>query len=301
MRARASTSPPMRRMWTSRAAPPLRRRRSASGASVPTPITPSSADSRTMRPPTFPAAADSVALAPAEARASIYAVRCASRCAKAATPGASLAAAHVPTSSDPHAHRHLGFDEGAHRGQPALRTCALPGGRAHECFTLGTRLTRVTGAFRLRNPDRALERAAALAPDWDGGTRIGDALRAFLSVPRFAGLARGAAVIVLSDGLERGAPDAMVEAVQRLSRLAWRLSWLTPLAADAGFRPETAALTAVLPWLDDLGDGATPARLRAHVLGLGRVRGRGSDARHRARRNTPSGTAREHATGSGAR
>ena len=74
-----------------------------------------------------------------------------------------------------------------------------------ECFTLGTRLTRVTRAFRLRNPNRAMERASALAPDWDGGTRIGDALRAFLSVPRFAGLARGAAVIVLSDGLERGA------------------------------------------------------------------------------------------------
>ena len=170
-----------------------------------------------------------------------------------------------------------------------------------ECFTLGTRLTRVTGAFRLRNPDRALERAAALAPDWDGGTRIGDALRAFLSVPRFAGLARGAAVTVLSDGLERGAPDAMVEAVQRLSRLAWRLSWLSPLAADTGFRPETAALSAVLPWLDDLGDGASPERLSAHVLGLGRIRGRGSDARHRARRYVPSGAARGHATGSGPR
>ena len=167
-----------------------------------------------------------------------------------------------------------------------------------ECFTLGTRLTRVTGAFRLRNPDRALERASVLAPDWDGGTRIGDALRAFLSVPRFAGLARGAAVIVLSDGLERGAPDAMVEAVQRLSRLAWRLSWLTPLAADAGFRPETAALAAVLPWLDDLGDGASPERLGAHVLGLGRVRGRGSDARRRTRRQVPSGAARGHAAGS---
>ena len=66
----------------------------------------------------------------------------------------------------------------------------------------------------------------------------------------------------------------MIDAVQRLSRLAWRLSWLTPLAADAGFRPETAALAAVLPWIDELGDGASPERLRAHVLSLGRVRGR---------------------------
>ena len=170
-----------------------------------------------------------------------------------------------------------------------------------ECFTLGTRLTRVTGAFRLRNPDRALERASALAPDWDGGTRIGDALRAFLAVPRFAGLARGAAVIILSDGLERGAPDAMIDAVRRLSRLAWRLSWLTPLAADAGFRPETAALAAVLPWLDDLEDGATPARLCAHVLGLGRVRGRGSDVQRQPLRGVTPGTARGRAAGSRSR
>ena len=166
-----------------------------------------------------------------------------------------------------------------------------------ECFTLGTRLTRVTGAFRLRNPDRALERASALAPDWDGGTRIGDVLRAFLAVPRFAGLARGAAVIVLSDGLERGAPDAMVDAVQRLSRLAWRLSWLTPLAADADYSPETTALAAVLPWLDDLGDGASPERLAAQVLGLGRVRGRGSGVQPPAR----LGTARGRAAGSRSR
>ena len=103
---------------------------------------------------------------------------------------------------------------------------------------------------------------------------------------------------MLSDGLERGAPDAMIDAVQRLSRLAWRLSWLTPLAADAGFRPETAALAAVLPWLDDLGDGASPERLRAHVLGLGRVRGRGSDTRHRTRGDVPSGSVSRHATGS---
>ena len=193
----------------------------------------------------------------------------------------------ISGSMKEHTEQSLRFAHALHRAAERM-----------ECFTLGTRLTRVTGAFRLRNPDRALERASALAPDWDGGTRIGDALRAFLAVPRFTGLARGAAVIVLSDGLERGAPDAMIDAVQRLSRLAWRLSWLTPLAADAGFRPESAALAAILPWVDDLGDGATPARLRAHLLGLGRVRGRGSDARHRTRRNVPSGAVGGHATGS---
>ena len=143
-----------------------------------------------------------------------------------------------------------------------------------EGFTLGTRLTRVTGALRLRNPDAALAKASALVPDFDGGTRIGDALAAFLAVPRFAGFARGAAVVVLSDGLERGGPDTITGAVARLSRLAWRVSWLTPLAADPEFRPETTALAAIAPFLDDLGDGSSPEALCGHLLSLGRVRGR---------------------------
>ena len=143
-----------------------------------------------------------------------------------------------------------------------------------EGFTLGTRLTRISAALRLRNPEAALAKASALVPDWDGGTRIGDALAAFLSVPRFAGFARGAAVVVLSDGLERGGSDTMTGAVARLSRLAWRVSWLTPLASDPEFRPETTALAAIAPLLDDLGDGSSPEALCRHMLSLGRVRGR---------------------------
>ena len=145
-----------------------------------------------------------------------------------------------------------------------------------EGFTLGTRLTRITAALRLRNADSALAKASALVPDFDGGTRIGDALAAFLAVPRFAGFARGAAVVVLSDGLERGGPDTMTGAVARLSRLAWRVSWLTPLAADPEFRPETTALSAIAPLLDDLGDGSSPEALCRHLLSLGRIRGRTS-------------------------
>ena len=145
-----------------------------------------------------------------------------------------------------------------------------------EGFTLGTRLTRITAALRLRNADSALAKASALVPDFDGGTRIGDALAAFLAVPRFAGFARGAAVVVLSDGLERGGPDTMTGAVARLSRLAWRVSWLTPLAADPEFRPETTALSAIAPLLDDLGDGSSPEALCRHMLSLGRIRGRTS-------------------------
>ncbi len=140
-----------------------------------------------------------------------------------------------------------------------------------ECFTLGTRLTRVTPALSVVDRDRALQRVAALVADIDGGTRIGEALQAFLAVPRYAGFARGAAVIVLSDGLERGEPDVMVDAVRRLSRMAWRVDWLTPLAADPEFRPETAALAAVLPWLDDLADGSGIDRVCHHVLQLARA------------------------------
>ena len=141
-----------------------------------------------------------------------------------------------------------------------------------EVFTIGTRLTRVSNALKRRNRDQALATASALVSDWDGGTRIGDALQAFLAVPRFAGYARGAVVLILSDGLERGDPKAMTDAVKRLAARAWHLSWVTPLAADPGFRPETAALKSVLPMIDALADGGSTHRLCEHVLALSRQR-----------------------------
>lgn len=133
-----------------------------------------------------------------------------------------------------------------------------------EVFTLGTRLTRVTPALRIANPARALERASGLIADIDGGTRIGEALTAFLSVPRYAGFARGALVVMLSDGLERGEPDALIVATRRLSRMAWRLDWLSPLAVDGV--PQTVAMRAILPMLDHLGDGATTRAICDHLL-----------------------------------
>jgi uncharacterized protein len=140
-----------------------------------------------------------------------------------------------------------------------------------EAFTLGTRLTRISSALRVVQQNEALARTGALVADFDGGTRIGDALDAFLNVPRFAGFARGAAVIVLSDGLERGDPTAMIQAVQRLSRLAWRLDWLTPLAGEEEYTPRTEALQAVLPWLDALGDGSRIDIITTHILNLARA------------------------------
>jgi uncharacterized protein with von Willebrand factor type A (vWA) domain len=139
-----------------------------------------------------------------------------------------------------------------------------------EVFTFGTRLTRVTRALRLKRREQALAAAAHLVSDWDGGTRIGDALQAFLAVPRFSAYARGAGIIVVSDGLERGDPSALRDAVARLSRQAWRLSWLTPLASGPGFRPQTEALVAIARFVDDLVDGGCSAAIVSHLLSLGR-------------------------------
>jgi uncharacterized protein len=137
-----------------------------------------------------------------------------------------------------------------------------------EVFTFGTRLTRLTRALRRKNREQAFAEASATVADWDGGTRIGDALQAFLAVPRFATYGRGAAVIVLSDGLERGDPQAMIRAVERLAARAWRIDWLTPLAADPDYRPETEALAAIRPLLGALANGVSTDRLCRHVLAL---------------------------------
>jgi uncharacterized protein len=137
-----------------------------------------------------------------------------------------------------------------------------------EVFTFGTRLTRLTRALRLKRREQALAAAAHLVSDWDGGTRIGDALQAFLAVPRFGGYARGAAVVILSDGLERGDLAALRDAVAKLSRRAWHLSWLTPLAVGSGFVPQTEALIAIRRFVDDMADGGSSAAVVAHVLSL---------------------------------
>jgi uncharacterized protein with von Willebrand factor type A (vWA) domain len=145
-----------------------------------------------------------------------------------------------------------------------------------EAFTLGTRLTRVTRALRRRNRDQALALAAGLVADWDGGTRLGEALSVFLSVPRFAGFARGALVIVVSDGLERGGPEAIVAAMTRLRGLAWRIVWLNPLAADPSFRPETGAMRAILPLIDHLDAGGDLAAMARSLVGAQALRRAGA-------------------------
>ena len=140
-----------------------------------------------------------------------------------------------------------------------------------EVFTIGTQLTRITSGLSVSDQPAALARVAQAVSDIDGGTRIGEGLQAFLSVPRYAGFARGALVIVLSDGLERDDPNAMIDATARLSRIAWRTHWMTPLAADPAFEPKTAALSGILPWLDDLADGSSVQAISNHVLSIARA------------------------------
>ena len=152
----------------------------------------------------------------------------------------------------------------------ALAHTACQSAPRAEIFTIGTRLTRITPALRLRDRDQALARVAGIVDDWNGGTRIGPALKAFLAVPRFAALSRGALVVIASDGLERGGHADFEAAMRRLSGLAHRLSLATPLAGDPRFRPETAALAAVLPWLDDLVDGSSAETIADFLLTLER-------------------------------
>ncbi|MEV4343231.1 VWA domain-containing protein [Actinoplanes sp. NPDC049596] len=129
----------------------------------------------------------------------------------------------------------------------AVATCA----RA-EVFTFGTRLTRVTAALRDPETDAALAALAEQVLDAEGGTQIGESLQTFLGHARFVTMARGALVLVLSDGLERGDCTAMTDAVGRLARLAHRLLWWSPLACAPAYRPVTRAMAAVRADLDAL-------------------------------------------------
>jgi uncharacterized protein len=122
-----------------------------------------------------------------------------------------------------------------------------------EAFTFGTRLTRVTAQLDTPDVDAALAALSACVLDADGGTRIGAALLELLGNGRYAALARGALVVVLSDGLERGDPAEMLQATRRLARLSHRLVWWSPLACDPAYRPVTRGMRAVLPELDALG------------------------------------------------
>ena len=132
---------------------------------------------------------------------------------------------------------------------------AVAGRRRVEAFTLGTRLTRVTRELDAHDPDVALRRAASRVEDWSGGTRLGDGVAAFNSQWGARGMARGADVVVLSDGWDRGDPEHLAEQMRRLQRLSHRLIWVNPLKVTPGYAPLARGMAAALPYVDEFVEG----------------------------------------------
>jgi uncharacterized protein with von Willebrand factor type A (vWA) domain len=125
-----------------------------------------------------------------------------------------------------------------------------------EVFCFGTRLTRISRALDHRQPDHALELAAAAVFDWEGGTRIGDCLNTFVRDWGRRGLARGGIVVICSDGLDRGDPEVLATAMQRLARLSHRVVWMNPHKGDnPHFQPGTLGMMAAAPHIDLLLSG----------------------------------------------
>jgi uncharacterized protein len=137
--------------------------------------------------------------------------------------------------------------------------------RRVEAFAFGTRLTRLTRELAGRDPDRALERASAAVTDWSGGTRIGAAIGA-LNREHGRRLGRGAVVVVLSDGWDRGEPEVLAAEMARLRRSAHRVVWLNPLKAAAGYEPLARGMAAALPHADHFLAGNTLASLAELAL-----------------------------------
>jgi uncharacterized protein with von Willebrand factor type A (vWA) domain len=150
----------------------------------------------------------------------------------------------ISGSMEPYARAYLQF-----------LACAAGTGPNAEAFVFATRLTRLTRALASRNPERAIQRAAAAAPDWSSGTRIGDALREFNDRHGRRGMARGAVIVILSDGWERGDPELVGREMQRLARLAHRIVWVNPRVSSDAFSVQSGGMVAALPYCDALVSG----------------------------------------------
>jgi len=162
----------------------------------------------------------------------------------------------ISGSMEPYARAYLQFLTSAAGGVGGGPSASRP-----EAFAFATRLTRLTRALRSRNPERAIQRAAATAPDWASGTRIGAALKTFNDRYGRRGMARGAVVVILSDGWEREEPELVGREMERLARVAYRVVWVNPRAASRDFVPRAGGMAAALPHLDALVSGHSLAAL----------------------------------------
>ncbi len=151
--------------------------------------------------------------------------------------------ADVSGSMEPYARVYLHLMRGAVR---ALGS---------EAFVFATRLTRLTRQLAETHPDVAYRKAAAAAPDWSGGTRIGSALKTFLDEHGRRGTARGAVVVIVSDGWELGDPELVKRSMEQLSRLAYHVIWVNPRKAARGYAPLVGGMAAALPYVDTFVSG----------------------------------------------
>jgi uncharacterized protein with von Willebrand factor type A (vWA) domain len=161
----------------------------------------------------------------------------------------------ISGSMEPYARAYLQFltcaaGAGRFGGGRVGRAGANP-----EAFVFATRLTRVTRALQTRSPAQAIQRAAAAAPDWSSGTRIGDALREFNDRHGRRGMARGAVIVIISDGWERGDPALVGREMARLARLAHRIVWVNPRVGARDFAPRAGGMAAALEHCDALVSG----------------------------------------------
>lgn len=137
---------------------------------------------------------------------------------------------------------------------------AVAGAQA-EAFVFSTRLTRLTRQLALRDPDQALARAAVSTPDWAGGTRLAESLRRFIDDHGRRGLARGAVIVVLSDGWAQDDPQLVDAQMARLKRLAYRIIWVNPRKVARGYQPLVGGMAAALPYCDAFVSGHSYAAL----------------------------------------
>ena len=125
-----------------------------------------------------------------------------------------------------------------------------------EVFCFGTRLTHVTKPLQTRKPDEALERAAKLVVDWEGGTRIGESIDKFVRKWGRRGMCRGGVVVICSDGLDRGDPELLSDSMERLSRLCHNIVWMNPHKGNnPNYQPQTVGMMAAQPHIDVLLSG----------------------------------------------
>ncbi len=133
--------------------------------------------------------------------------------------------------------------------------------RRTEVFTIGTRLTRISRAFDTQDCEAGIIAASRTVPDWSGGTRLGEQIRAFLDLWGQRGMARGAIIVIASDGWERGETGLLGQQMARLGLLAHRVIWANPHKSTPGFEPLTRGMQAALPAIDEFVSGSSAAEL----------------------------------------